>query len=168
MIRKLLFASLLLIGLSTVADAQTAFTTPGGSVANGNVEMCLNASGQAVPTSSGTCANAPAQSPITGNATGTTASVVGTLAAATGKTTYLCGFNVSAIGGTAAVGPITIAGLKGGSMVFQLASSASGNSISESFQTCLPASAADTAITTTTTADGTASAVSVNSYGYQQ
>src|ERR1700722_6329102 len=48
--------------------------------------------------------------PITGNGTGTTGAVVGTLAAAAAKTTYICGFAVSAVGGTAAVGPITIAG----------------------------------------------------------
>src|ERR1019366_2943021 len=61
--------------------------------------------------------------PITGNSTGTTGAVTGTLAAASAKTTYICGFDVSAIGGTAAIGPITVAGLVGSSMVFQLASS---------------------------------------------
>lgn len=105
---------------------------------------------------------------ITGNATGTTGAVVGTLAAATGKTTYICGFDVSAIGGTAAVGPITIAGTVTASLVYQLASSASGNTLSRTFTPCIPASAVNTAITVTTTADGTASAVSVNSWGYQQ
>ena len=67
-----------------------------------------------------------ASTPITGNAAGTTGAVVGTLAATAGKTTYICGFNVSAVGGTAAVGPITIAGLKGSSMVYQLTSSTTG------------------------------------------
>src|SRR5262245_31359217 len=62
--------------------------------------------------------------PITGNATGTTGAVTGTLAAGgANKITYICGFNVSAIGGTAAVGPITIANLVTSSMVYQLASS---------------------------------------------
>ncbi len=105
---------------------------------------------------------------ITGNATGTTGAVVGTLTAVAAKTTYICGFNVSAIGGTAAVGPITIAGLITSSMVFQLAASASGNFISQTFTPCVPASAVNTNITTTTTADGTATAVSVNSWGYNQ
>ena len=106
--------------------------------------------------------------PITGNATGTTGAVVGTLAAVTGKTTYVCGLNVSATGGTAAVGPITVAGTITGSLVFELNSSVAGSNLSENFSPCIPASAADTAITTTTTADGTASAVAVNSWGYQQ
>ena len=106
--------------------------------------------------------------PITGNSTGTTGAVVGTLAAATGKTTYICGLNVSATGGTAAIGPITVAGTVTGSLVFELNSSVSGTNISENFSPCIPASAADTAITTTTTSDGTASAVAVNSWGFQQ
>src|SRR6516225_12138227 len=49
--------------------------------------------------------------PITGNATGSTSAVVGTLAGTAGKTTYICGFTVSAIGGAADPGPVTIAGV---------------------------------------------------------
>lgn len=106
---------------------------------------------------------------ITGNAAGTTGAVVGTLAAAASKTTYICGFNVQAIGGTAAVGPITIAGLIGSSQVYQGSASAAGGTVaSATFTPCIPASAQNTAITITTTADGTASAVNVNSWGYQQ
>ena len=111
----------------------------------------------------------PTATAITGNGTGTTGSVVGTLAAVTGKTTYICGFNVSAIGGTAAVGPIVIANLVGSSsMTYELASSVAGNSVTQTFTPCIPATAVDTTITVTTTADGTASAVAVNSWGFQQ
>lgn len=106
--------------------------------------------------------------PITGNSTGTTGAVVGTLAARVGARTWICGFNVSAIGGTAAVGPITIAGLTGSSMVYQIASSAGGVQLTQTFTPCIPASALNTAITITTTADGTATAVDVNSWGFQQ
>jgi hypothetical protein len=35
------------------------------------------------------------------------------------KITFICGFEVDAIGGTATVGPITVAGIVGSSMVFQ-------------------------------------------------
>ena len=105
---------------------------------------------------------------ITGNASGTTGAVVGTLAAAAGKVTYLCGFVVSALGGTASIGPITIANLVGSSMVFQLTSSATGVSVTQSFTPCIPANASNTAITITTTADGTATAVNVGSWGYQR
>jgi hypothetical protein len=105
---------------------------------------------------------------LTGNAAGTTGAVVGTLAAASAKTTYICGFVVSAIGGTAAVGPVTVAGLIGSSMVFQLSSSAAGVNLQQTFTPCIPASATNTAITITTTANGTATAVDVNSWGYRQ
>lgn len=107
-------------------------------------------------------------SAITGNATGTTGAVVGTLAAAVSKTTYICGFDVSAIGGTAAVGPITIAGLVGSSMVYYFSSSASGSTLNRTFTPCIPGSASNTAITITTTADGSATGVAVNSWGFQQ
>ena len=105
---------------------------------------------------------------ITGNSTGTTGAVVGSLAGVASKTTYICGLNVSATGGTAAVGPITVANTITGSMVFELNSSVAGSNISENFSPCIPANAANTAITTTTTADGTASAVAVNSWGFQK
>lgn len=106
---------------------------------------------------------------ITGNATGTTGAVVGTLAANATKFTYICGFDVEAIGGTAAVGPITVAGLVGSSMVFQASSTAAGGSVAkQAFTPCLPGSAVNTAITITTTADGSASSVDVNSWGFQQ
>jgi hypothetical protein len=104
---------------------------------------------------------------ITGNSTGTTGAVVGTLAAAASKTTFICGFSVSAAGGVASVGPITIAGLIGSSQVYQLFSTATGANLVVPFSPCIPASAANTAITITTTADATASAVDVNSWGYQ-
>ena len=105
---------------------------------------------------------------IQGNGTGTTGAVVGTLAGVSGKVTYICGFSVSAIGGTATVGPITIANLVTASQVYQLASSASGSTLAVTFSPCIPASAANQSITTTTTADGTATAVDVNSWGYQR
>jgi hypothetical protein len=105
---------------------------------------------------------------ITGNASGTTGAVVGTLAAVSAKTTYICGFAISAIGGTAALGPITVAGLVGTSQVYQLASSATGVTLPVTYTPCIPASAPNTAITITTTANGTATAVNVNSWGYQQ
>lgn len=105
--------------------------------------------------------------PAQGNATGTTGAVVGTLAALTGRTVYLCGFSVNAVG-TGAVGPITIAGLLGGSQVWQLTAAAAGSFVTIPFTPCLPASAATTNITVTTTADGTATAVDVNSWGYNQ
>lgn len=112
-----------------------------------------------------------ASTALSGNATGTTGTVVGTLAGAASKTTYICGFNVQAIGGTATVGPITIAGLVGSSQVYQtdVNSATVGKQVaSANFNPCIPASAANTSITITTTANGTATAVDVNSWGYRQ
>jgi len=107
---------------------------------------------------------------ITGNAAGTTGAVVGTLAARSGVTSYICGFNVSAIGGTATVGPITVAGLVGSSQVYQVPVNSAAGAIvaTQAFFPCIPASAPNTAITVTTTANGTATAVDVNSWGFQQ
>jgi hypothetical protein len=103
---------------------------------------------------------------ITGNATGSTAAVTGTLAAVANKTTYICGFSVSSTG-SAAVSPITVAGIVGSSMVFQNLSAGAGI-LQQAFYPCVPASAPNTAITVTTTADGTATAVNVNSWGFLQ
>lgn len=138
----------------------------------GSVTMFLNGSTLAVPvTPTAPLPMAPnsypsGATPITGNATGTTGAVVGTLAAAVGKTTYICGFHLDSAG-TGAIGPITMAGLVGSSMVFQGTAGANNNP-AQTFTPCIPASAPNTAITITTTADGTATAVDVNSWGYQQ
>jgi hypothetical protein len=173
--RLLCSAAFLLALLSGAAQPQTIAITTCGVVPPGGANITAGAaSPQFVDTQGRFCVNAALLSqyptgatPVTGNATGTTGAVVGTLAGVAGKTTYICGFDVSAIGGTAAVGPITVAGLTGSSMVYQLSSSAAGVTFSRTFTPCVPASAANTAITITTTADGTATAVDVNSWGYQ-
>lgn len=185
LLRTLVLAASLFLPLKAFAqspNSDTYFYTPGGSGVNGAMGMCLNTSNKAVPCSAanvlpspvsitpfpGNPATGSSATPVTGNAAGSTGAVVGTLAGAASKTTYICGFNVSAIGGTAAVGPITIAGLTGSSQVYQASSSAAGGKVADaSFNPCIPASAANTPITITTTADGTATAVDVNSWGYQ-
>ena len=103
---------------------------------------------------------------IAGNATGTTGAVVGTLTATSTTTAYISGFSVSAVGGVAAVGPITVAGLAGGSQVYSMNSLAAGNTLVVNFASSIPASAVNTNITVTTTADGTATSVAVNSWGF--
>jgi hypothetical protein len=168
-VKKIALALLAFAALCAQASAQTSYQAAGGGTVPGAVQMCVNAAGAAVP-----CGDVNANggygtaTPITGNATGSTGAVVGTLAAVSTKTTYICGFDVSAIGGTAAVGPITVAGLVGSSAKYQLASTATGVTLSRQFTPCIPASAINTAITITTTADGTATAVAVNSWGFQQ
>jgi H+/gluconate symporter-like permease len=63
-----------------------------------------------------------------------------------------------------------VAGLVGSSQVFQtdVNSATVGKTIASAiFTPCVPASAINTAITVTTTANGTATAVDVNAWGYQ-
>ena len=178
---------LALVGLAVTlaagpARAQSTFTTPqANNNATGVVNMCLDTSRKAVPCSSlvplpvqvtsgfppSPLLYPPGSIPITGIATGTTGAVVGTLAAAGAKTTYIGGFDVSAIGGTATIGPITIANLNGGTFTYQYASSATGVLLSRTFTPCIPAATPGLAITITTTADGTATAVDVNAWGFQ-
>jgi hypothetical protein len=154
------------------ANNDSNYQTPGNAVIGSSVQMCINTSGRAVPCATGVAGAAGypnGATPITGNTAGTTGAVVGTLAAAVGKFTYICGFHVDAIGGTASIGPVTLAGIVGSSMVFQGASTAAGGAGIpwQGFAPCLPSSAVNTAITVTTTADGTATAVNVNLWGFQ-
>lgn len=165
---------------AAVAFAQTNFPTQQSGINSpGSVDMCLDSKNVAVPCSGLSplpvrivstfppYAYPVGATPITGSGSGSTGAVVGTLAAAPGKQTYICGFDVSAIGGTAAVGPIVIANLTGGSFTYQGSSSAAGVTLSRTFTPCIPTSTVNTAITTTTTANGTATAVNVNSWGFQ-
>ena len=117
---------------------------------------------RALPQTSGV----PTGNIITGNATGSTSAVVGTLAGFVGKTTYICGLSVSSTG-SAAISPITVAGVIGSNMIFQNVTAGTGI-LQQAFYPCVPASAPNTAITVTTTADGTATAVNVNSWGFVQ
>lgn len=104
---------------------------------------------------------------ITAIATGTTGAVTATLAATSNKTTYICGFDVSAAGGSATVSPITVNGLLGGGFTYQGVSSG-GAPFQHAFSPCIAASGANTSITISTTADGTATAVDVQAWGFQQ
>ena len=110
----------------------------------------------------------PGAIPTTAIGAGSTGAVTATMAALLGQINYVCSVHISALGGTATVGPITVAGLAGGNtLTYQVASLAAGNFLIVPFQPCFPASASNTAITVTTTADGTASAVDVNVIGYR-
>lgn len=185
---RLLLAATMLV--APVADAfaqspntDTYFYTPGGGGVNGALGMCLNTSNKAVPCSATNVVPSPvtvspfpvnpatglSAVPINGNATGSTGAVVGTLAAASSKTTYLCDFDVSALGTANSPGPVVVAGLLGGSKTYQMSALATGveSHILKNFNPCLPASAVNTAITITTTAAAGAIAVDVNSSGYQ-
>lgn len=109
-----------------------------------------------------------AAAPITAVGTGSTGAVTATLAGAAGKTTYICSFDITAIGGTAAIGPVTVGTLIGGNtFTYQMTAPTGGVPFSREFTPCIPTTAVNTAITITTTADGTATAVDVNAHGFQ-
>ncbi len=140
--------------------ATTPLPTTGGGAASTPSSVLLNSQypANAVTTT---------PTPLAQASNGTTGAVAATLAAGVGATTYICGFNVSAVGGTATLGPVTVAGLLGGTQSYEIFSSATGVLLSQGFNPCLPASAVNTAITATTVANGTATAVHVNIWGYR-
>jgi hypothetical protein len=105
--------------------------------------------------------------PVVATAAGSTGAVVAAMPAVQSRTNWLCGFDVSAAGGTATISPVTIAGTLTGNLVYQ-GISAGGLPFVVRFNPCLPASAQNSAISVTTTADGTASAVDVQAYGFLQ
>lgn len=161
-----LAAALIAIALSaSAALAQNFFPTPGGSNVNGAVQMCLNASSQAVP-----CAGAPITA-SSGNQAN--ANAVATLATAVGKTTYICGFTMTSAGSTAAtvVSP-TITGVIGGTQTFTYVSVAGvtlGNTpLVVDFAPCLPASSLNTAIVVTLPALGAGNTnATATAWGFQ-
>lgn len=166
---KKIFLILLLV-CPQLAEAQTSRNPCYNTGQGGGINSSTNCIGVGTSTPLPVI-NQPLAGGITGNAAGTTSAVVGTLSAVSGKTTFICGFNVQSIGGTATVGPITVAGLIGSSQVYQtdVNSATVGKTVAaEKFSPCISASAVNTAITITTTANGSASAVDVNSWGYQQ
>ncbi len=172
MMKKLYFCCFSLVLFALPAQAQQANTVAScGSI---TFDAGGGPHGLLMDTKGRLCVDSPAypsgSTVITGNATGSTGAVVGTLAAAAGKTTYICGFNVSSIGGTAASSPITVAGLIGSSQVYQTPVNGTAGLIlvQQTFTPCIQASATNTAITITTTAAAGATAVDVNSWGFQQ
>lgn len=107
--------------------------------------------------------------PITASATGTTAATAATLAAAANKTTYICGFIITA-GATAAIsGAATVTGTKSGTLNFiqNVGIATSAQALSQTFNPPIPASAVNTAIVVTSLAAGTAGTTAVSAWGYQ-
>ena len=149
----------------TVCGTPTGLTYPVPGLGNVTINtsglLCIT--GTTAPVGYGTA------TAITGNANGTTGAVVGTLAGVAGKTTYICGFTISSFGGTGDPGPVTVAGVVGSSMIFQMSneSANAASTLQQNFNPCVPASAANTAITITTTAAAGSTATNVVSFGYQ-
>lgn len=118
-------------------------------------------------------AQTPANPPVVAVAAGTTGAVVATMAANANWKNWICGFDVSGTGASAAaMSPITVAGTQGGSLVYQGVNGGTAAApvapFIVRFNPCVPASAVNTAITVTTTAAalGAGAAVDVQAYGF--
>lgn len=117
-----------------------------------------------------------ASTPITASATGSTGAISATLAAATAKTTYICGFSYQGSDATAAVAAnIAVTGTVSGTMNFGYVALAAGAAvpqpppITQNFNPCVPSSAVNTAIVVTPPTLGAgATLATVSAWGYQQ
>lgn len=191
-IRVVALASLLLAQLGQAfaqsPNTDTYFYTPGGSGVNGAVGMCLNTSNKAVPCSAANVLPSPisigpyptntmtgvAATPITANSGNVAAATAtATLAAAAGKTTYICGFTITSTGSTAAavVNP-TVTGTVTGTLTFTYASVAGATLANQPlvvpYNPCVPASAVNTAIVVSMPSLGAGNTnATVNAWGFQ-
>lgn len=108
--------------------------------------------------------------PITAAATGTTGTVTATLAGTSGKTTYICGFTITADATALVIGTATVTGTVTGTLSYRqlVAAVAAGSGLlSPAFAPCVPASAANTGIAVNSIAAGLGGNTAVNAWGYQ-
>jgi len=85
-----------------------------------------------------------------------------------GLRNYLCGWDVSGVGTSAAIGPITITNTQTNNIIVQLATVLAAGvtaSASREYGTCIPSVSLNQAITVSTTADANATAVDVDVHG---
>ena len=107
--------------------------------------------------------------PITASATGTTGATVATLTGASGKTTYIAGFIITADATAAIAGAATVTGTVTGSLNFiqNVGAATSATTLQQNFNPPIPASATNTAITITSLAAGTGGSTAVTAWGFQ-
>lgn len=108
-------------------------------------------------------------SPVTASATGTTAATVATLPAFTAKTTYICGFSITSTATAALAGAAVVSGTVTGSMNFVqgVGVAPAVGQLNQTFNPCVPSSAVNTAIVTTSAAPGLGGVIAVTAWGYQ-
>jgi hypothetical protein len=111
----------------------------------------------------------PGATPVTASATGTTGTVTATLPAVAGKTTYICGFCITADATAALAGAATVGGTISGSLNYiqNVGSATSAGSLTQTYSPAIPASVANTTITITSVAAGTNGSTAVAAWGYQ-
>jgi hypothetical protein len=107
--------------------------------------------------------------PIAASTLGTTSATTATLPAVAGKTTYLCGFNVSAVATAANGTTLDVTGTIGGGLFFNqnIGASPASAITSQTFQPCVPASAPNTSIAIIGGPAGIGGVQSVNGWGFQ-
>jgi hypothetical protein len=127
------------------------------------------------PLASGAAGYPSASTPVTASSGNVAAAVAtATLAAAVGKTTYICGFSITSSGSTAAVvvSP-TVTNVITGTMTHTYASVAGATLANQAlvipFSPCIPASATNTTIPVSLPSLGAGNTnTTVNAWGYQQ
>lgn len=177
---RLVAAGLLLLA-ATPCWAQRVWPDPNATgVVGGQVPMCLNGSSQAVPCSASTPlavaggAYPSGATPITATFSGAdTSSSAATLAAAAGKTTYICGFTVSGLGATALTNvTVAVTGLTGAGTLNYTYSMPAGATVAATplnvpLSPCVPGNAVNTAIVVTVPGGAGNTNTTISAQGYQ-
>lgn len=107
--------------------------------------------------------------PLTASTTGTTGAISATIAGASGKFTYICGFTVTSAGTTTATaGTVAISNTASQNLYFTYLFPSSGQGIlGVAFPGCITSNSTNTSITVSLTAGGTGTAATVNLWGYR-
>lgn len=108
--------------------------------------------------------------PLTASSTGTTGATTATLAGASSKTTYICGFTITSDATAALAGTATVTGTISGTLSFiqNVGGATAAGILTQTFSPCIPASATNTAIAVNSVAAGTGGNTAVTTWGLQQ
>jgi len=165
-----LLGLLLAVPAHAQGNKDSNWPTPAGNVVQGQMQMCVNTSGVAVP-----CQTVAGQTQVVASFSGAdTGGQSISLPGVAGKTTFVCGWSVSGTGSTGgATVTITLGALVGGvtmSYAYVYANGASAPNSPDQFPyaPCLAANAPNTAITLTTPGSAGNTTTSLNMWGYQQ
>lgn len=149
--------------------AVAAFVPLGGCPAGGG--NCTGPQGTpSAPTSTAPNPYPAGAVPETISAAGATTAFTATLAAASGKLTYLCGFTVNADATAATVVALTVTGTVTGTLNYResVGAVASGTgTTTQNYHPCIPASAVNTPIIINAGAAGTAGNATISAWGFQ-
>jgi hypothetical protein len=184
--KKYLLIASALFALSSPALAQTTTgnefgTGQNGKTVEGTVQMCLNASGIAVPVDAAglNCGNSGGNGPpgsvqATGVFAGAdTSTASAALGATVNKTNYACSLTITGLGATALTPVVaTIAGLIGGNTlsytyIFPAGATTAATPLVINFSPCIAASAANSAITATVPGAAGNTATQINITGFR-